>query len=610
MTNLNNQSDQGAPLPTAGPAAADVRAQLDRILNSAALSGSQRRRDLLRYLVEETLAGRGHQIKGYSVALAVLGRDESFDPASDPVVRLEAGRLRRSLDTYYVDVGMQDPVRITIPKGAYVADFVWWMPETTAEPKDPSPTPVPAPLADPAPRTEPPTAPVQDLPEPAPPPARIWRKPSTRIAALTLILGLGLATVTWLSLREDPPTLAEPHGSAIIVLPFEKLDGSDDTKLLANAITQDLIYDLMRSPDFRLYSAQDSFGQDPDADPVTLGRNIGVAFVLRGSIHTGPSRVRLVAQLVDATSGSIVWSGSYDRVPSPNDLFKLRSDLSSTVATVLGETFGVVNEATFDRLSKMGTPSLDSYFCVLRGYEYRRTFEDVLYEPARACLLDAVANDPDYADAWAMLGWIELDAVRQEMVPPADNPARMRAAYASAERALKLDPNNIRGLSALSAITFSTGEFAQSEQFQRRALALNPNDPATLAQLGWQLSVRGNWDDGIPLLTRAIDRSANPPGWYFHLIAVHAYLNGNYAGALAAADRSAKFGSAIGLALAAISHAKLGDNTAASDAFAAMAQAWPLLARDPAATLQKFHPTDQIVTAIVEGLQQVGGVEP
>ena len=121
---IDSLGPKGARL-TAEPSADAVREQLRRILQSPGLQGSARRRDLLSFLIEETLEGRADQLKGFSVALAVFGRDAAFDTGADPVVRLEAGRLRRSLDSYYVDAGKEDALRITIPKGAYVPHFAW-----------------------------------------------------------------------------------------------------------------------------------------------------------------------------------------------------------------------------------------------------------------------------------------------------------------------------------------------------------------------------------------------------------------------------------------------------------------------------------------------------
>jgi tetratricopeptide (TPR) repeat protein len=253
---------------------------------------------------------------------------------------------------------------------------------------------------------------------------------------------------------------------------------------------------------------------------------------------------------------------------------------------------------------------MPSYLCVLQAYEYRRAFESALYAPARACVMQAVVRDPDYADAWSMLGWLHLEAVRQDIVPEAKYPDEMADALAASNHALQLDPQNQRGLEALAAIAFSNSDYAESERLQRVAVALNPNNPEALAQLGWRLAVRGNFDEGIPLLDKAIARSVNPPGWYFHLISFHDYLEGDYASALDAAQRSARNGSAIGLSLAAISHAKLGNMEAARDDLAAMAEAWPLLARDPAAAYRKFQADDQIVSTLIAGLRDAGWVAP
>jgi hypothetical protein len=96
-----------------------IRHQLHRILNSGPFHQSQRRQRFLEYLVNETLAGRSDRLKGYNVALAVFDRPETFDPILDPVVRIEAGRLREKLREYYDTDGQGDPVRIDLPKGSY-----------------------------------------------------------------------------------------------------------------------------------------------------------------------------------------------------------------------------------------------------------------------------------------------------------------------------------------------------------------------------------------------------------------------------------------------------------------------------------------------------------
>ena len=104
--------------------AADAgRTELHRILGSAQFDASDRNRRFLEYVVEETLLGRGDRIKAYSIATIVFGRDDSFDPAVDPVVRMEARRLRRSLERFYLVEGQLGPTRIELPKGGYAPKF-------------------------------------------------------------------------------------------------------------------------------------------------------------------------------------------------------------------------------------------------------------------------------------------------------------------------------------------------------------------------------------------------------------------------------------------------------------------------------------------------------
>ena len=100
-----------------------IRAMLERIMQSPEFNATPRSRKFLTYVVEEILAGRAERIKAYSIATDVFGRGADFDAHSDPIVRLEAGRLRRALEQYYQQAGGEDPVAISIPKGGYIPQF-------------------------------------------------------------------------------------------------------------------------------------------------------------------------------------------------------------------------------------------------------------------------------------------------------------------------------------------------------------------------------------------------------------------------------------------------------------------------------------------------------
>ncbi len=101
------------------PGGAEIRAQVDRILASECFAQTVRGAKFLRYVVEETIEGRGERLKGYTIAVAVFERSADFDPQSDPLVRVEAGRLRRRLIEYYAVEGRNDPIVIELPRGTY-----------------------------------------------------------------------------------------------------------------------------------------------------------------------------------------------------------------------------------------------------------------------------------------------------------------------------------------------------------------------------------------------------------------------------------------------------------------------------------------------------------
>jgi hypothetical protein len=105
------------------PHEAEIRAALDRVVASAHLSKSPQLASFLRFVVEQELAGQGSRIKAYTIAADALGRDANFDPQNDPIVRVEAGRLRRALDHYYTNGGCNDPIVIELPRGHYVPVF-------------------------------------------------------------------------------------------------------------------------------------------------------------------------------------------------------------------------------------------------------------------------------------------------------------------------------------------------------------------------------------------------------------------------------------------------------------------------------------------------------
>jgi tetratricopeptide (TPR) repeat protein len=173
----------------------------------------------------------------------------------------------------------------------------------------------------------------------------------------------------------------------------------------------------------------------------------------------------------------------------------------------------------------------------------------------------------------------------------------------AASEAVRLAPNSILALKVLGAVYHYLGRYDESERITRQALEINPYDPGTLAQLGWRLAVRGKFEEGIPLIKRAIARTVNPPGWYYHLIAIDLYRKGKYEQMREVAERADPDNSGFSQLLIAIANGALGNRDAARAALKKLSENKPL-ASDPAAFMRRHGAIDEIVDALMAGLQK------
>jgi adenylate cyclase len=317
----------------------DVRAALERVVSSPDFAASERARRFLRYVVEETLAGRSDRIKAFSVAVEVFGRDESFDPQNDPVVRIEAGRLRRALERYYLLAGKDDPVFIDIPKGGYVPTF--GSRAITAPPGAPEAA---VETSDAVPFVEAPGA----------PPAPVAARRPWHVAAALLILVLAIAGA-WLALVARPfdsATLAAPPGGPrILVLPFADLGGSALSGLYAGAMTDEVITALGHFKEISVLGLQTSRSLPADPSLEKLHEDLGVQYILEGSVRADDDNVRVSARVASSTTGAVLWSRTYDYPAAPDDLFTLPTLTAGEVAAAVAQPYGIVFQAETARAS-------------------------------------------------------------------------------------------------------------------------------------------------------------------------------------------------------------------------------------------------------------------
>jgi tetratricopeptide (TPR) repeat protein/TolB-like protein len=547
-----------------------VRAELARVLESAEFSATPRRRKLLEYLVEEMLAGRGSAIKGYTIGVNVLGRGEDFDPDADPSVRLEARSLRRDLDSYYVEAGRANPLRISIPKGHYipavtVQDAVASVPEESKQSADAR----------------------HEL---------AWRLLAA-LAFLTIVPGVAYYLLAG---GGTTATGSGQQGPVVVVQPFNSSGSDRESRDFATGLTADLINNLMQFPSFRLYALQpDLHWLNPPEPPKP-----GVAtYLVSGDVLMDGTEIAVHTQLMDAATGAVLWSKNNRKPLVPEVLIGMQRELAGDLAAEIGQPYGAVYSDLYTRQKSANVTDMQSYICVLRAFDYRRSgFSAEKYVPVLQCLETAVVRDPDYADAWAMLGWLYMDGGRFD-ITPGSLEDQYEKALQTASRAIELDPDNVLAISALSAINHYLGHFEESIRLARRALELNPNDSDVIAQLGWRLWVRGNFEEGVPLVKRAIARTQNPPAWYYPTVAIDDYLKGNFQDMLEQSKQFSANGTALNHTLVAIANAELGNREAARSAFAKISPN-SLLLRDPVSFFGRHRAVDQITLPIVAALEK------
>ncbi len=577
MSDLASLSDEPGPDIRSD----EARAALARLLDHSDFGASQKRRAFLAFVVEETLAGRGGALKGFTIAEAVFGRDETFDPRSDPVVRLEARRLRRDLDSFYMGPGADEPLRITIPKGAYTPRFERRVEVVAETPATPEPG-----AAQPA--------------RHVPHATRIgsWGARGLLGAMLILAFGAVAALSVWLVRGSAAAPVGPPH---VAILPFQALDASETSRVLAHGLGTQLVRDLGRFQWLKLY--QPPAGADTPQVIATLARSEPLAFVVRGEVVSdGETRMSASVQILDARSNEVVWTESYAGRPRGLGLIDARADLAGRLASAIGQPYGPLFDETRARLQLEDPRRANPYTCLIEAYHYRRSFSAEARPQVMDCLGEAVRADPEDAEAWAMLGWIHVDEARYEETDRSATDISFDRAVAAAERAVRLSPNSLLALKALAAVRHHSGDMEGAVRLMRRARAVNPNDPGTMAQLGWRLAIRGDFEAGIPLLEEAIGRSINPPGWYFDLICLHHLMRGEYLAMRAAADRAAQTGPGFSDLLLAISSAGIADLDATREALERLAD-WPD-ASAPGHFLYRHGATDEIVTVVEAGLAE------
>jgi TolB-like protein len=283
-----------------------VHEQLERVLSSRGFVNAGRLSRLLRHSVEKTLAGQADELKEYSVGMEVFDRDDKYDPRVDSIVRVEAGRLRSRLEEYYGGEGASDPVRISLPRGAYAAQF-------ELRPEPPAVEMAAAAVA-------PPATPAS--------PRRAWAP----WAAGAVLVGLGIAMI-WL-----PNRAASNQGlPSVAVLAFEQYSASEEDGAIAAQLTDSVTAELARLGTVSVVSHTSAMQFAGERKPLQeIARTLNAGFIVEGSIENLAGGIRVMARVVNASTDRKMWVEDF--TGQPGDIRTLSRNIAAGVNAAILNT--------------------------------------------------------------------------------------------------------------------------------------------------------------------------------------------------------------------------------------------------------------------------------
>jgi len=400
-------------------------------------------------------------------------------------------------------------------------------------------------------------------------------------------------------------TLPLPDKASIAVLPFTNMSGDPEQDYFADGLVEEIITALSRLSWLFVIARNSSFIYKGRAvDVKEVGRDLGVRYVLEGSIRKAGSRLRITGQLIDAATGSHLWADRYDGLLE--EIFDLQDQVTSSVVGAIAPKLEL---AEFERVKHKPTSSLDAYDCYLRGMAafYKWTATD--NAEALRHFYRAIEADPEYAIAYAMAArCFNVRGVTQPLKFTAEDAAE---AERLARRAADLGRNDAVALGMAGvALAFAGRNVRAGAALTERALALNPNLASAWLGDGWVRTWLGQPEAAIEHLERAIELSPmDPTIFQFQSALSHAYMcAGKYDQAWSWAERALydRPDHLPALLVAVVSAVQLGRETEAEEAKNRMLRLFPgLTQRFLAAHLIPYQRLED-VARVSEALRKAG----
>lgn len=525
--------DQGNKIPID-----EIKLQVDRICSSIELNTKPKLCLLLRYLVEETIAGREEKLKGYTIGVELFEKERDFDANQDPLVRIHAGRLRRMLRMYYLEKGKNNAIRIDIPKGKYIPVF---------------------------------------LPNPC-------------------ISEIQHTTQTDLGKLPIEPLIA--------ILPFKNLSGDPDKEFFALGFSEELSVELTKFESLGVINGMLLAQiEESSRDKTEFIRNLGVRFMIDGSVSLSNNQVKILVKLSDLADNKQIWADRYLREFSVKNLIEIQEEIAQEIASELGSEYGIIFKQLTAESKRKKPQILDTFNAILKYYYFEVHQTPEAAADAFHALEEAILKEPESGIATAMLASLHGNRYILDLSGASESYEKFALL---AENALRLDPN-----SSTVRIMYLWKCFAYNEKVRffeevDKCLAMNPNSSLRFGSIGFYLSLYGDWERGKSILDRVMGMKVRFPHYFFGATTLYYYRIREYEKALKEANQydvaSLFWGPLLRAAIAGQQHR----TEEAKSNIAHLMQLKPDFEEKAHYLIRRFVKEDDLVEHIVDGLRKAG----
>jgi serine/threonine protein kinase/tetratricopeptide (TPR) repeat protein len=328
----------------------------------------------------------------------------------------------------------------------------------------------------------------------------------------------------------DSGSARAAEGFWVAVFTFKYTGVNADLAALTEGLTEEIITGLSRFSYLRVIARGSTTRYSSESGDVrAMGKELGARYVMEGSVRQAGSKVRIAAQLVDATTGAGLWAETYDRPFDAEAAFELVDDVVPRIVSTVADTQGILPHSMTEALRSRDPEQLSPYEAVLRSFGHFQRLNAAEHAAARAALERAVQQPPDRGDCWAMLSMLYREEYTHGLNVRPDPIGR---ALAAARRAVDAAPTDHLAYHALASALFFRRELRAFRTAAERAIALNSMDGFTAAYLGFQIAYAGDWKRGCALAERATRLNPHHPGWYWFPLFFDAYRQRDYERAL------------------------------------------------------------------------------